>query len=84
MIKEMSFWKWLGLLVAALFLALLMYGCAGMVDLAPHGWVYSAACLAVSAVMVWIYARFVRWFEGAKPQDLPLNKLASHTGIFAW
>ena len=51
MIKEMSFWKWLGLLVAALFLSLLMYGCAGMVDLAPHGWWYSAVCLAVSAVV---------------------------------
>lgn len=81
MIKEMSFGKWLGLLVAALFLALLMYGCAGMVDLAPHGWWYSAVCLAVSAVMVWIYARFVRWFEGAKPKDLPLDKLAAHTGL---
>ena len=52
MIKEMSFGKWLGLLVAALFLALLMYGCAGMVDLAPHGWVYSGACLLLSAAMV--------------------------------
>lgn len=81
MIKEMSFWKWLGLLVAALFLALLMYGCAGMVDLAPHGWVYSGACLLLSAAMVALYAWFVRLFEGAKPQDLPLNKLAAHTGL---
>ncbi len=81
MIKEMSFWKWLGLLVAALFLALLMYGCAGMVDLAPHGWVYSGACLLLSAAMVALYARFVLWFEGEKPKDLPLNKLASHTGL---
>ena len=81
MIKEMSFWKWLGLLVAALFLALLMYGCAVMVDLAPHGWVYSAACLLLSAAMVALYAWFVRLFEGAKPKDLPLDKLAAHTGL---
>ena len=71
----------MGLLVAALFLSMLLYGFGGMVDLAPHGWVYSVVCLAVSALMVWIYARFVRWFEGAKPQDLPLDKLASHTGL---
>ena len=81
MIKEMSFWKWLGLLVAGLILSLLMYGVAQCVNVAPHGWVYSALCLAVSALMVWIYALFVRWFEGAKPQDLPLNKLAVHTGL---
>ena len=81
MIKEMSFGKWLGLLVAALFLALLMYGCASMVDLASHGWVYSGACLLLSAAMVALYARFVLWFEGEKPKDLPLNKLASHTGL---
>lgn len=81
MIKEMSFWKWLGLLVAGLILSLLMYGVAQCVNVAPHGWVYSALCLLVAAAMVWIYARFVRWFEGAKPQDLPLNKLAAHTGL---
>lgn len=71
----------MGLLVAALLLSMLLYGLGVMVDLAPHGWWYSAACLAVSALMVWLYARFVRGFEGARPQDLPLNKLASHTGL---
>ncbi len=81
MIKEMSFGKWLGLLVAALFLALLMYGIAGMIDLAPHGWYFAPVCLVIAAAMVAIYAKFVRWFEGSKPQDLPMDKLAGHTGL---
>ena len=80
-IKEMSFWKWLGLLLAGFFLATLLYGFGGMVDLAPHGWIYSAACLAVAAAMVLIYSRFVILFEGAKAKDLPMGKLASHTGL---
>ena len=81
MIKDMSFWKWLGLLLAAFILALLMYGVAGMVELIPHGWVFSVVCLVVSAAMVALYARFVQWFEGNKPKDLPMGKLASHTGL---
>ena len=81
MIKEMSFWKWLGLLLAAFVLAVLMYGVAGMVDLAPHGWAYSAVCLVVSAAMLLVYSRFVVLFEGAKAKDLPMGKLAGHTGL---
>lgn len=81
MIKDMSFWKWLGLLLAAFILALLMYGVAGLVDLMPHGWGYSAVCLVVAAAMVLVYSRFVILFEGEKAKDLPMDKLAGHTGL---
>lgn len=81
MIKEMSFWKWLGLLVAALFLSILLYGLAAAIDIAPHGWYFAPVCLAIAAGMVALYARFVRWFEGEKPQDLPMGKLLGHTGL---
>ena len=81
MIKEMSFWKWLGLLLASFFLATLLYGFAGIVDLVPHGWVYCVAALAMCGVMIWLYAIFVKWFEGAAPKDLPPGKLGSHTGL---
>ena len=81
MIKDMSFWKWLGLLLAAFILALLMYGVAGMVELISHGWVFSVVCLVVSAAMVLIYSRFVILFEGEKARDLPMDKLAGHTGL---
>ena len=81
MIKEMSFWKWLGLLLAAFLLALLMYGFASMVEFVPHGWVYGLACLAIAAAMVLAYSRFVVLFESRPAQDLPLGKLAGHSGI---
>ena len=59
MIKDMSFWKWLGLLLAGFLLATLMYGFGGLVDLVPHGWAYCVASLAVAAKMVFLYALFV-------------------------
>lgn len=79
MIKEMSFWKWLGLLMAAFLLATLMYGFAGMVDLLPKGWAYGILSLVFSAVMVGLYALFR--FDGSRKKDIPLNKLAAHIGL---
>ena len=81
MIKEMRFWKWLGLLVAGFLLTTLMYGLAGSVNLLPRSWAFCVMCLAACAAMVGLYALFVRWFEGAWPQDLPLKKLAPDTGL---
>ena len=80
-IKEMTIWKWLGLLLAGFVLSTLMYGFAGIVDLAPRGWFFGPACLAISAAMVFLYAVFVKAFESRPAQDLPLGKLASHTGL---
>ncbi len=80
MIKEMRYWKWQLLLLAGLFLSLLMYGFAGMVDLLPRGWWYAAASLAVSAVMVLVYSRFVCLFENDCAHDLPMDKLSTDTG----
>ena len=80
MIKEMRYWKWQLLLLAGLFLSLLMYGFAGMVEFIPHGWWYAAASLAVSVVMVLVYSRFVCLFENENAHDLPMDKLSTDTG----
>ena len=80
MIKEMRYWKWQLLLLAGLFLSLLMYGIAGMVEFIPHGWWYAAASLAVSVVMVLVYSRFVCLFENENAHDLPVDKLSTDTG----
>lgn len=80
MIKEMRYWKWQLLLLAGLFLSLLMYGFAGMVEFIPHGWWYAAASLAVSVVMVIVYSRFVCLFENENAHDLPMDKLSTDTG----
>ena len=81
MIKDMSFWKWLGLLLAGFLLATLMYGFGGLVDLVPHGWAYCVASLAVAAMMVFLYAIFVKAFESHPAKDVPMGKLAAHTGL---
>lgn len=80
MIQEMRYWKWQLLLLAGLFLSLLMYGFAGMVEFIPHGWWYAAASLAVSVVMVLVYSRFVCLFENENAHDLPMDKLSTDTG----
>lgn len=80
-IKQMSFWKWLGLLFAGFFLASLLYGFAGLVDLAPRGWLFCLLCLAVSLTMLFLYAVFVRWFESQPAMDLPLWKAGGDTGL---
>ena len=78
----MSFGKWLGLMVLAWFLSLLMYVLVEAVTLLPHGWYFAPLCLLLSAGMVVVYARMVPAFErGEKPKDLPLDKLAGHTGL---
>lgn len=76
----MRYWKWQLLLLAGLFLSLLMYGFAGMVEFIPHGWWYAAASLAVSVVMVLVYSRFVCLFENENAHDLPMDKLSTDTG----
>lgn len=76
----MRYWKWQLLLLAGLFLSLLMYGIAGMVEFIPHGWWYAAASLAVSVVMVLVYSRFVCLFENENAHDLPMDKLSTDTG----
>lgn len=80
-IKQMSFWKWLGLLLAGFFLATLLYGVASLVVMIPHGWMYCVACLAISLAMLFLYAVFVRWFESQPAMDLPLWKAVGDTGL---
>lgn len=80
-IKQMSFWKWLGLLLAGFFLATLLYGVASLVVMIPHGWMYCVACLAISLAMLFLYAVFVRAFESQPAMDLPLWKAVGDTGL---
>ena len=77
----MSFWKWLGLLLAGFFLATLLYGVASLVVMIPHGWMYCVACLAISLAMLFLYAVFVRAFESQPAMDLPLWKAVGDTGL---
>lgn len=78
-IKEMPFWKWALLLLAALVLSTLLYGVSSLITLIPVAWGRWVGTLLMAAAMLALYALFVRWFEKHGPQDLPLKKGLSHT-----
>ena len=79
-IKSMPLWKWILLLIASFFLALLMYGFSGFPLVYFKGWPLWVVNTLVSVLMIVLYGVFVRWFEGEKPKDLPLARCAGHTG----
>lgn len=54
MIKEMSFWKWLGLLIAAFFLSTLLYGIASLTDLIQNPWIHAGSVVVVAALMLFL------------------------------
>ena len=80
-IKSMPLWKWILLLIASLFLSLLLTGLGETPSMYLQGWPAWVVDIAVAALMLWLYRVFVRWFEGEKPQDLPMGKCASHTAL---
>ena len=78
-IKEMPVWKWVLLLLAALFLSLLLYGLSSLVTLIPVAWGRWAGSVLTAGAMLALYRLFVRWFEGGPAQDLPPDKCLPHT-----
>ena len=80
-IKSMPLWKWILLLIVSLFLSVLLYGIADIPGKIWSGWPMWICVVAIAVIMLWLYRLFVRWFEGEKPQDLPMGKCASHTAL---
>ena len=80
-IKEMPYWKWALLLVAALLLAALLYGVSSAIELFPEGWPHNLAAVVVAAAMLWLYAWFTKLLEKEPCKDLPLKKAAGHLGL---
>ena len=76
----MSVLKWILLLVVSLFLALSMYSLAQWAtEVSPDGWLTWLVAVAVSGVMVALYALFVRLFERQPAKDIPLGRLTAET-----
>ena len=81
-IKSMPLWKWILLLIVSIFLAFLLAGLGeGPSMLGGTGWPVWLANVAAAAIMLALYGVFVRWFEGEKPQDLPMSRCAPHTAL---
>ena len=82
----MTVWKWGLLLLASLILSLLMYILAqtalDVIDAdSPvcHAVLFISVAILVSAAMIALYARFVKWFEKHSARDIPLNRMAPDT-----
>lgn len=80
-IKSMPLWKWILLLLASLLLSTLLYGFSGIPMALTKGWPLWIANTLTAVAVIGLYALFVRWFEGAPAQDLPLGKCAGHTAL---
>lgn len=77
----MPVWKWVLLLIAAFLLSTLLYGMSALVTLISATWGRWLGTVLMAAAMLGLYTLFVRWFEGHRAQDVPINKCLPHTGI---
>lgn len=86
MAEKQVWWKWLLLFVAGFLLFTLLYGFASL----PTGldeefrmplWLLGILCVICSAIVLGIYALWWKWTEKRKAADLPMTRLAAHTGL---
>lgn len=78
------FGKWLLLFLAGIFLFLFSYGILSVptsFDAMMPLWALALACVAASALNLLLYALWWKWTEKEKAKDLPMDRLASHTGV---
>ena len=85
--QDTPFWKWILLLIAGFLLFMLVYGVASiptMLDeIAPSIplWLQAILCVLSSAGVLGMYALWWKWTEKRRVADLPMQRLASDTGI---
>ena len=77
--KKRPLWKWLLLFIAAFCLASLGYGCiAAGYEVSNRFW-HPVVTIVWAAVILGLYALFVKLMEGHWPTDLSLRRLVPHT-----
>ena len=80
-IKSMPVWKWVLLLIVSFALAIFMYALAQVAcDAVKTDWLIWVVSVAVSAVMILLYATFVRLFEKRPAKDVPLSRFPGDAG----
>ena len=80
-IKSMPVWKWVLLLIVSFALAVIMYAAAQTVgDAVKTDWLKWVVSVAVSAVMIVLYATFVRLFEKKPAKDIALSRFPAEAG----
>ena len=80
-IKSMPVWKWVLLLIVSFALAVFMYALAQAAgDVVKPDWLKWIVSVVVSAVMILLYATFVRLFEKKPAKDIALSRFPAEAG----
>ena len=77
--KKRPLWKWILLLFAAFFLSVMGYGVLGAAYEVSDRYGFSGLTFVWAAVIIGLYALFVRLMEKHWPTDLSLRRLVPHT-----
>lgn len=77
--RRMPLWHWTLQLIGGLFLFFILYGCTQASDMMAGVWRY-AVPVAGAALMLGVYALWIRWTEQRPADELSLRRLLPDTG----
>ena len=77
--KKRPLWIWILLFIVAAFLSIIGYGLLISGYQGADYFAHPGLTVVAAAIILGLYALFVRWMERHWPADLPLGKLVPHT-----
>ena len=77
--KKRPLWIWILLFILAAFLSIIGYGLLISGYQGADYFAHPGLTVVAAAIILGLYALFVRWIERHWPADLPLGKLVPHT-----
>ena len=77
--KKRPLWIWILLFIVAAFLSIIGYGLLISGYQGADYFAHPGLTVVAAAIILGLYALFVRWIERHWPADLPLGKLVPHT-----
>ncbi len=77
--KKRPLWIWILLFIVAAFLSIIGYGLLISGYQGADYFAHPSLTVVAAAIILGLYALFVRWIERHWPADLPLGKLVLHT-----
>ena len=77
--KKRPLWIWILLFIVAAFLSIIGYGLLISGYQGADYFAHPSLTVVAAAIILGLYALFVRWMERHWPADLPLGKLVPHT-----
>ena len=77
--KKRPLWKWILLFIVAVLLAIIAYGMVVAGFQASSNFLHPCFTIVAAAIILGLYALFVRWIERHWPTDLSLRRLVPDT-----